>query len=369
MSTAPMPKLGAIRQLVPGDAASQPRTVSSRSASKPVVPTTGWMPCSISHRRLPITTSGWVKSTTTSAPSSASIGSSLSTPATSSMSGAASTALHTSTPTRPRAPSTPTLITGSTLYPGVSADGVGEVLVAVRADDGQRERPVEHVGGDRLDLLGSDRVDAGQHLVYGHQLVVHQLVLADAGHARAGVLQPEDETAAHLALAARDLLLRQALGHDPGHLVPADLEHVVDLAGQAADVDAELAGVGVGGGVAVGRVGQAALLPDLLEQPRRHAAAERGVQHAEREAALVGARQRGGAEHQIGLLGGPVEDVHAGEGLRAGAAGARRVGHGGAGEGTGPLVGPRHQLHDLLVADVARHGDDGARRLVVAVVV
>src|SRR5690606_39579208 len=92
--------------------------------------------------------------TTTWAPSRLSIGSSLSIAATSSMSGAASTALHTSTPTRPRAPSTPTLITGSTLYPQVSGDGVGEVLVAVRADHGARERAVEHVGGDRGDLLG-----------------------------------------------------------------------------------------------------------------------------------------------------------------------------------------------------------------------
>ena len=61
----------------PGASASHPRTVSSRPSSKPVVPTTAWMPCSMQKRRLSMTTSGWVKSTTASAsaatrPSSAS---------------------------------------------------------------------------------------------------------------------------------------------------------------------------------------------------------------------------------------------------------------------------------------------------------
>ena len=52
----------------PGASPSQPRRVSSRSSSKPVVPTTAWMPWSMQNSRLSITTSGWVKSTTASAP-------------------------------------------------------------------------------------------------------------------------------------------------------------------------------------------------------------------------------------------------------------------------------------------------------------
>ena len=60
--------------------------------------------------RLSITTSGEVKSTTTSAPASVALNSQSpwSIMATSSMSSAASTARQTSTPIRPRAPSTPT---------------------------------------------------------------------------------------------------------------------------------------------------------------------------------------------------------------------------------------------------------------------
>ncbi len=84
--------------------------MSSRLRSNPVVPTTAWMPWSMQNSRLSMTTSGWVKSTTTCAPdvTSASIESSWSTVATSVRSGAASTAAHTSDPTLPLAPSTPT---------------------------------------------------------------------------------------------------------------------------------------------------------------------------------------------------------------------------------------------------------------------
>src|SRR5690606_26093390 len=262
-----MPKFGAISTLTPSCSRSHPRTVSSRSSSNPVVPTTACSPCEMHQWRLSMTTSGWVKSTTTSAAVSASRGSSLSTAATSSMSSAASTALQTSTPTRPRAPSTPTRITspkrnrshrgpsrrgrgGGRARAAPSGDVVGEVPAGVRADHREGERPVEHLARHRRDVLGGHRVDAAEHLVDRHEPVVDQLALADAGHARAGVLQAEHETAAHLALAADDLLLGEALGDHPGELVAADLQHLVDLRRQAAHVDAELAGVGVLGGVA-----------------------------------------------------------------------------------------------------------------------
>src|SRR5690606_34178093 len=113
ISTAPMPKLGAMRTLPAESSVSQERTVSTRDGSKPEVPTTTCRPRSTHHLMLSITTPGWVKSTTTSAAVSASNESPWSTAATSSMSSADRTARHTSEPMRPRAPSTPTLITCS----------------------------------------------------------------------------------------------------------------------------------------------------------------------------------------------------------------------------------------------------------------
>ena len=67
-------------------------------------------------------------------------------------------------------------------------------------------------------------------------------------------------------------------------------------------VDAEQAAIHKGGGERVDGVHQPALLPDLLEQPRRHAAAQQG---AEQEGAVVvGVVERDGgeAEHDVHLI-------------------------------------------------------------------
>ena len=86
--------------------------------------------------RLSITTSGWVKSTTASAPAStrSCSGSPASTSATSSRSSAAATAAQTSLPTLPRAPRTPTFMRASTMAPSLA--GLAGQLVE-RSDDGQ----------------------------------------------------------------------------------------------------------------------------------------------------------------------------------------------------------------------------------------
>ena len=89
---------------------------------------------------------------------------------------------------------------------------------------------------------------------------------------------------------------------DLRQLVADHGQHVVELVGQAADRDPDQAGVGVVGGEGEDRVGQAAVLAHLLEQPARRAAAERGVEHAEREPAVVVAGQALHAEHQVDLL-------------------------------------------------------------------
>ena len=85
-------------------------------------------------------------------------------------------------------------------------------------------------------------------------------------------------------------------------LVAHDGQHLVDLVGQAADGDTDQAGVGVVAREREDGVGQAAALADLLEQPARGAAAEGGVEHAEREPAVVVAGQALHAEHQVDLL-------------------------------------------------------------------
>ena len=72
VSTAPIAKFGTTITPSSGLAASHWRIVSSRSSVKPDVPVMMWMFWSRQNRMWSITTSGWVKSTTTWLPASAS---------------------------------------------------------------------------------------------------------------------------------------------------------------------------------------------------------------------------------------------------------------------------------------------------------
>src|ERR1700712_2206524 len=182
---------------------------------------------SMQNRMLSMTTSGWVKSTTTCAPASATLNSHspCSTMATSSRSSAASIAFTTSVPIRPRAPRTATEITGASPPDGVASCCPGtEVLVVtppgfpaggpdatspapsqsvevglgVRADHGEAGRSTELLGCDGPDGGLVDRVDPGENLPYRLVLPVGQLTLPEPAHAGAGVLETQDETTAGL---------------------------------------------------------------------------------------------------------------------------------------------------------------------------
>ena len=116
-------------------------------------------------------------------------------------------------------------------------------------------------------------------------------------------------------------------------------------------------------------VGQAALLADLLEQPAAHAAAERGVEHAEGEAAVVVAGEAGHAEHDVGLLGGLGEHADV-----AGAAGAERAACAAGRAAASPSRKPgraerlAHEADHGGVVDVAGGRDDHVLGAVLALV-
>src|SRR5690606_40254954 len=151
---------------------------------------------------------------------------------------------------------------------------------------------------------------------------------------------------------AFEFFIGEAFVGGSGDLVAADREDFVGFGVPAAGVDAEDAGVGVLGGVAVDVVGEAAFLADLLEEAGRHAAAERGVEHAEREAAFVGAGHSGAAEDDVGLLG-VLLDHH---GARVDGGGfAVHPGRGGGGvPGEASFEGAGHEADGLGVVAAAR---------------
>src|SRR5204863_10207539 len=129
--------------------------------------------------------------------------------------------------------------------PQYENSGLKGAVVVEWADDGQGLGPGEDFGGDGADVVVTDGIDRAQHLVDRLQPRVDQLGLAEAAHPRGRILQAEHDRAAHLALAAGQLGVGQAALDHPGDLVAADGQHLVGLGGQAADVDAPDAGVGV----------------------------------------------------------------------------------------------------------------------------
>src|SRR4051812_31194913 len=118
-----------------------------------------------------------------------------------------STALQTSMPIRPRAPSTPTRI-GSSSVTRTNYSAAGprpgpgprshprpprsrpQPPRSVAADEGQVAGRAEHLVGDRRNVLDGDALDAPQQLVDVQQIAEEQLALGQPGHPRSGVLQP-----------------------------------------------------------------------------------------------------------------------------------------------------------------------------------
>src|SRR5690606_7144800 len=199
----------------------------------PVVPTTAWMPWSISQATLSAVAEGTVRSIATSAPASATAVRSSPRPirATSSRSSASSTARQAAAPMRPAAPSTATRVgraaggveaeagvmaapevvavqggTGTgTVREAGSALGADLAPGAVRA--GQARGEVPHVGD-------VDLPDAGEGLVDAGVAAVDQLDGPESAHPGAGVLEAEREGAGDLALRPGQLeLLDTRLAH------------------------------------------------------------------------------------------------------------------------------------------------------------
>src|SRR5207237_7466025 len=137
---------------------------------------------------------------------------------------------------------------------------------------------------------------------------------------------------------------------------------LLDVLLASPDVGGDDSGVRVLIVIGADRVGQAALLAHLDEQPRGRGAAEDRVEHLLRVAPIVVAPDPGTAETDVVLLGVLLVEQQPGLDRVRDAVAVRRAllrGHDEA----------ARQLADLLVLDVARGGDHQIGPYVVAVVV
>ncbi len=114
-------------------------------------------------------------------------------------------------------------------------------------------------------------------------------------------LERHHQARLELGAGAHQLLLARLLDQLQ-ELVAHDGHQLGDLLLAGAGVDAEQAGIGVARGEGEDRVGEAALLAYLLEQSRRHAAAEHGREDLKRVEVVIEIRERRQPEQQMGLL-------------------------------------------------------------------
>ena len=194
---------------------------------------------------------------------------------------------------------------------------------------------------------------------------------AQARHARSRVLERQHHAAGQLPDRLAQFLVGDAVLCELLELGGQQLDHAFGLRRGAAGVHAEVAGVRVRCGERVGGVHQAALLADLLEEARGHAAAEYGVEHAHHVAAFVGCHDARAAHDDVDLLDGAADDLDA---LRTG----DLHGFGGAARDgscvlrqfpAGLAQGSEHQVADHVVVEGAGGGDHQLVRGVEAAVV
>jgi hypothetical protein len=99
------------------------------------------------------------------------------------------------------------------------------------------------------------------------------------------------------------LLVGGAVGAQRGELAPDDLARLADVVLAGADVHRDRPGLAELLGVRAHGVGEPPLLTHLLKQARRRRASKDRVEHREREAAFVAARDSRPAEADVVLLG------------------------------------------------------------------
>ena len=189
----------------------------------------------------------------------------------------------------------------------------------------------------------------------------------DPGHPPAGVLEGQDQRALEVALGPLQLLGGEASPRDVPHLLSGDLQNIVGFGGGAPGVHGEEAGLGEHRVVAIDGICQPPLLPDLLEQPGRHPAAQRRVDHAERESLGILARESTRSERDVRLLGGAVLDQR-GPGHRGNVPAGSNLGGLARRDLRAGVHVSFHQCTDLLVAEVAGSSDHEVRRPIQAIV-
>ena len=196
------------------------------------------------------------------------------------------------------------------IYPSASLSGgicrplTAPSTVAASAPSANRSRATRCTSSQRHAL------DAFERFVEAELAIEVDLLPREVRHPARRALEVQHQAALEMILGAPQLGVRERLVLQPAQLGDHDVDQLADRVVGAPGVNRHRAGVAVGAQAAEHRVGQPALLADVLEQPRAHRAAEHGVQHVARIAVLVVLLVAAGAEADVALLELLVADEH-----------------------------------------------------------
>ena len=215
----------------------------------------------------------------------------------------------------------------------------------------------EHLRARFADLVDRHRIELGDDFRRLDQATVDRELAGDVMGLPPGALHRHQKAGAGLGPDPVDLALGQGVDR-----VGDDLLDQLGGRGRFAPggrgVDVEQPAVGVGMELRIDGISEPALLADLLEQARRHSAADDVAEHARREIIGIELGRTGEAQSEMGLVrGGPADPRAAGESRRLG--GLDRSG-GKLGE---PSLG---QLDQPLMLDLARRDEGEAAGAVAA---
>lgn len=211
---------------------------------------------------------------------------------------------------------------------------------------------LEELAGGFEEFVAGNGFDGGNGFVHIEKLAEVELLAGQVGHARAGGFEGKHERAFEVVLGAAQFFFRGRLGFQFAELFDDGLDHLAGGFASRAGINEQHTGVAVAGVLAEDGVGEGLPLADILEEARRHGAAENIVE--QRGGKAPGMRDGIGrdAEADVNLLElffVAERDARVGFGQRV----REAVRHGrDTGEGSGG------ELDETLVFDIAGGGDD-----------
>src|SRR5882672_9440850 len=156
--------------------------------------------------------------------------------------------------------------------------------------------------GERLDVFAGDGFDGGEDLVESEEAAEIEFLAREIGHAGKGGFQGKHEGTLEMVLGAQEFLVGNGRFLEGTKFREGEVENLADCFFCAASVDGEHARVGIRSDFAENGVGEAALFANVLEEARRHAAAEKIIENGDDEAAVVCDGQRRNTEAEMNLL-------------------------------------------------------------------